>query len=348
MATPSILDLARQNQDVRAFLSLSAALGRDPLLIQASGGNTSIKDGGLLWVKASGKCLAAAVEQEIMVPVDLPAVRAAVGRGDADPVSAHVAAATSLRPSIETTLHALLPHRVVVHVHSVNALAWTTLADGRERVAGRLAGLNWAWVPYRRPGLPLTLAVREAAQAAPDILVLGNHGLVVGGSCADDTESRLREAEARLTVPGRPLPPAEPSTLAALAPGGYRLPLDPAIHGLATDPHVLAAARAGALYPDHVVFLGGEAPVASSRRPPAAAVSSYRDRYGAPPPYILVEGVGVLVADPAPFGVEEMLLCQAEVLSRVGPGAALRYLADDEVAELLNWDAETYRRTLSH
>lgn len=346
MAATSILDLARQNEDVRAFLSLSAALGRDPLLIQASGGNTSIKDGGHLWVKASGKCLIVATEQEIMVPVGLEAVRAAVERGDADPVAAHVAAATPLRPSIETTLHALLPHRVVVHVHSVNALAWTTLADGRERVAERLAGLNWAWVPYRRPGLPLTMAVREAAQAVPDILVLGNHGLVVGGSTAEETEAMLQEAEARLAVAGRPLPPAEMEALSALVIDGYRLPANPAIHGLATDPQVLAAARAGALYPDHVVFLGGEAPIASPKHQPTAVVSAYRARYGESPRYILVEGAGVLVADPTPFGVEDMLLCEVEVLSRIEPGSALRYLVDDEVAELLNWDAEKYRRTL--
>ena len=37
---------------------LSARIGRDPLLVQASSGNTSIKADRILWVKASGKWLA--------------------------------------------------------------------------------------------------------------------------------------------------------------------------------------------------------------------------------------------------------------------------------------------------
>ena len=36
------------------LVRLSARLGRDPLLVQASSGNTSIKLDGVLWIKASG------------------------------------------------------------------------------------------------------------------------------------------------------------------------------------------------------------------------------------------------------------------------------------------------------
>ena len=37
------------------LVRLSARVGRDPLLVQASSGNTSIKLEGVLWIKASGE-----------------------------------------------------------------------------------------------------------------------------------------------------------------------------------------------------------------------------------------------------------------------------------------------------
>ena len=36
---------------------LSARVGSDPLLVQAAGGNTSLKDKGVMWIKASGTWL---------------------------------------------------------------------------------------------------------------------------------------------------------------------------------------------------------------------------------------------------------------------------------------------------
>ena len=40
-----------------AFLAVSARIGGDIGLIQGAGGNTSLKDDGVLWIKASGRWL---------------------------------------------------------------------------------------------------------------------------------------------------------------------------------------------------------------------------------------------------------------------------------------------------
>ncbi len=48
------------NVEISALLELSARIGADPMLTQASTGNTSIKLDGVLWIKASGKWLARA------------------------------------------------------------------------------------------------------------------------------------------------------------------------------------------------------------------------------------------------------------------------------------------------
>ena len=53
--------------------AFSAELGRDPEQVQAAGGNTSLKEDGVLWVKASGLWLADALTRDIFVPVALDA-----------------------------------------------------------------------------------------------------------------------------------------------------------------------------------------------------------------------------------------------------------------------------------
>ena len=56
--------------ELAALVELSAYLGKQKLLVQASTGNTSIKIGRTLWIKAAGKWLANAADERMFVPVD--------------------------------------------------------------------------------------------------------------------------------------------------------------------------------------------------------------------------------------------------------------------------------------
>ncbi len=73
--------MRRDPSPIKRLLDLSARIGRDPLLVQASGGNTSIKLNGTLWIKASGKWLANADKEEILVPVRLAECLRCLERG---------------------------------------------------------------------------------------------------------------------------------------------------------------------------------------------------------------------------------------------------------------------------
>ena len=85
--------------DLVTLKAVSARLGADPLRIQGPGGNTSVKQGGAMWIKASGTELADAERREIFVEVDLGRMRAAL---DADAPEADqpalFAQAGALRP----------------------------------------------------------------------------------------------------------------------------------------------------------------------------------------------------------------------------------------------------------
>jgi len=69
---------ARDEKEFASLRDLSAGVGRDPLLVQASNGNTSIKLDGILWIKASGKWLARARQEEIFVPLGLTEVKGSI------------------------------------------------------------------------------------------------------------------------------------------------------------------------------------------------------------------------------------------------------------------------------
>ena len=329
------------------FRRLSAKIGRNRLLIQGGGGNTSTKQDGLLWVKGSGFWLAKAESENIFVALHLDALRQAVLDGKEVSLSLYMAGDSKLKPSIETTLHALMLQKVVLHVHSINAIAKAVVMGGEHYVSRLLDGLSWKWIPYRRPGMPLTLAIRDVVAESPDVLVLANHGLVVGGETCSEAEALLNEVETRLKNPERTAPKSDTKTIETLAESaGLRLPKHAMAHSLATDPANVRMTVGGALYPDHVVYLGPGVCVVQEGKSFSGAMNDYQTRYGINPLWTLVAEKGIAVSKDITPGGEEMLLALALVLNRIRPDARLSFLSDEEVNALLNWDAEKYRKSL--
>ncbi len=327
---------------------MSARVGKNILLVQGAGGNSSVKEADVLWVKASGTWLANAEDKDIFVPVSLSGARAALAQGS-ERMPLVAGAKTTLRSSIETSLHALMPHPVVLHVHSVNTIAWSARTDARGELAARLQGLAWRWLDYRHPGLPLALAVREISGHGPfDVLILGNHGLVVGAANCDGAEALVTEIEQRLALKTRDAAPPNHAALLGICAGtAYRLPQDPLCHKLATDPRSLAVATGGSLYPDHVVFLGPALPMLPESES-LAHMNARAEANGLPSPVaVLAGGKGAMIRKDAGPGAEAMLACLALVTSRLPLNAEVKYLSARDEQALLNWDAERYRQQMT-
>jgi rhamnose utilization protein RhaD (predicted bifunctional aldolase and dehydrogenase) len=233
----------------------------------------------------------------------------------------------------------------VLHVHAVNTIAWAARSDAPVELAKRLAGLAWAWLPYCRPGLPLTRAVAEAtAGRTPDILILGNHGLVVGGADCAAAEALMREAERRLAVPVRAAPAADRGRLdASCRETIYRPAAFAECHAIATDRHSVEIATGGTLYPDHIVFLG---PGARALRAGETIADIARSPDQPPPAFLLVPGAGTVLRTDLPAGAEPLLRCLGLVAARLPEGVRVTYIPAAEELALMNWDAEHYRKSL--
>jgi rhamnose utilization protein RhaD (predicted bifunctional aldolase and dehydrogenase) len=291
----------------------SARVGRNILLVQGAGGNSSIKHGDALWVKASGTWLADAADKEIFVPVSLSGARAALAAGDERMPLASGHPESQLRASIETSLHALMAHPVVLHVHSVNTIAWSVRSDAGDELVARLRGLRWRRLDYHHPGLPLAQAVSKSLALEPR------------GAAGTDGGSLHR----------------------ICAGSEYRLPQDPLCHTLGTDHHNFAIATKGSLYPDHVVFLGPALPVLSEGEDLTAKVALADARGYLPPVAVIVPGKGTVIRKDASAGAEAMLSCLALVTSRLPRNATIKYLTSRDEQALLNWDAEHYRQQMT-
>jgi rhamnose utilization protein RhaD (predicted bifunctional aldolase and dehydrogenase) len=287
---------------------LTARIGANPLLTQASSGNSSIKLGRVLWIKASGKWMVDAMRDDIFLPLYLAEVTEGCLRRDLDPSRRYPGA------SVETAMHAVLPHRVVVHVHSVNTIAWAIRQDAAVQFQQKLDGIPWQWVPYVASGLPLARAIEQAHSAQPDtnVFVLGNHGLVIGGESCNAVEDLLLEVERRLAVSPRQTHPADYSALEELCRGSrWELPDDDEIHALATDPVCRSILSGGVLYPCQAIFSNQQ--------------------------YLIVDGRGVLITASMTPAELAMLSGLAQVITRVDAHAPIRYLteADLETTESL-------------
>jgi rhamnose utilization protein RhaD (predicted bifunctional aldolase and dehydrogenase) len=336
--------------DLADLRQISARLGANPLLIQGPGGNTSVKQDEAMWIKASGTLLAEANDRNIFVEVDLPELNKAIERADpkADEPGEFARIPGGLRPSIETSLHAVFPHRVVLHVHCVNTIALAVREDATERLAERLGAFDWAFVPYAKPGARLAASTAQARSLTTNVIVLGNHGLIVAGESAtkaaellDAVVSEVRATPAPETAPDLERLSVVAGDSFAPAPSGHPL------HTVARSPVRLAAATGGSLYPDHVIFCGAGAIALQDEENADALVTRLRELGLTVPPFLLVTGAGALLRKDAGLGARALARCLGDVLTRIPEGAPLNYLTEGQTRELIDWDAEKYRQAIN-
>jgi rhamnose utilization protein RhaD (predicted bifunctional aldolase and dehydrogenase) len=242
-------------------------------------------------------------------------------------------------------MHVTLPHQVVLHVHSINTIAWAVREDAPAEIATRLDGLRWQWIPYVASGLPLAREIERVLAVRPDtdVLVLGNHGLVLGGKDCQAAEELLSEIERRLTIPARQAHPADYALLAELATDApWALPDDDAIHALATDPVSRKILEGGFLYPCQAIFSDASTPELFRAAAAPDLPEEWKDQYAARP-FLIIKGRGVVLNRAMTPAETAMLSGLAQVVQRIGPSARLRYLTEDEVAAGSSTVAYRYR-----
>jgi rhamnose utilization protein RhaD (predicted bifunctional aldolase and dehydrogenase) len=169
------------DRDLALRVYTTRLLGGDPRLVLHGGGNTSVKltatdlvgdNWDVLCVKGSGWDMA------VIEPAGLPAVklkpllkaRALDTLSDEDMVAlqrANLIDPGSPNPSVETLLHAFLPHRFVDHTHSTAVLAIVDQGEDSSALIAEVFGPKMGYVPYIKPGFDLAKAAAEMYDRDP-------------------------------------------------------------------------------------------------------------------------------------------------------------------------------------
>jgi rhamnose utilization protein RhaD (predicted bifunctional aldolase and dehydrogenase)/NAD(P)-dependent dehydrogenase (short-subunit alcohol dehydrogenase family) len=204
-------------RDLALRVYTTRLLGADPRLVLHGGGNTSVKtrmpdlmgrDVDVLCVKGSGADMA------VIEPAGLPGVRLAELRllrgrdamSDEEMVRvqrANLIDPMAPNPSVETLLHAFVPHKFVDHTHATAVLSLIDQPDGEGRAA-ELYKSRMGIVPYIMPGFALAKKAANVYEANPGAvgLILHKHGIFTFGDTAQDAYERMIEmvslAETRL------------------------------------------------------------------------------------------------------------------------------------------------------
>ncbi|MEA2922514.1 MAG: hypothetical protein QOF07_2477 [Bradyrhizobium sp.] len=193
-------------RDLALRVYTTRLLGQDPRLVLHGGGNTSVKtrradlngeDVDVLCVKGSGWDMGS------IEPAGLPAVRLAPllklrardTLSDEEMVRlqrANLIDPAAPNPSVETLLHAFIPHKFVDHTHSTAVLALTDQPDG-EALCREVYGARVGYVPYVMPGFGLAKAAAQVFDADPSVegLVLVKHGIFSFGGDAREAYERM-------------------------------------------------------------------------------------------------------------------------------------------------------------
>jgi rhamnose utilization protein RhaD (predicted bifunctional aldolase and dehydrogenase)/NAD(P)-dependent dehydrogenase (short-subunit alcohol dehydrogenase family) len=283
-------------QELALRIYSTRLLGREPKLVLHGGGNTSVKarvkdlldeDVDVLCVKGSGWDMAS------IEPAGMPAVRLAAllklrsrsAMPDDEMVRLQRAALIdphSPNPSVETLLHAFIPHKFVDHTHATAVLSLIDQTDS-DVLCAETFGQRLGFVPYVMPGFALAKKAAEVFEKAPAVegLILDKHGIFTFGDDAREAYERMIEfvtlAEERLRkkgnakLPGAKLPDriAAVSDVAPIIRGvctlrdvfsegaHKRLVLDfrsnDTILNYVNGKDVKRYARAGLITPDHVI-----------------------------------------------------------------------------------------------
>jgi rhamnose utilization protein RhaD (predicted bifunctional aldolase and dehydrogenase)/NAD(P)-dependent dehydrogenase (short-subunit alcohol dehydrogenase family) len=386
-------EAAKRSSDLDLRVYSSRLLGRDDTLVLHGGGNTSVKvrernvvgeEEEILYVKGSGWDLET-IEVNGFAPVRMAhLLKLAQLETLSDPqmvneLAAHVTRAGAPAPSVETILHAVIPHKFVDHTHADALLAITNTDDGEARVR-ELYGDDVIIVPYAMPGFELArvCAQRIQAELKPSTIgmVLLKHGIFSFGATADESYARMislvDRAENYLKQRGAwELPDGEEHG----APGLLRLDLAalrrdiaetaafPVILSTDSNPRSLAFARAnkvreisqrGPATPDHILrtkrlpMLG---------RAVAEYAAAYREYFARNAPHAkdaktMLDPAPRVVLDPE-FGLgtvgrsareaaiaRDLYSHTIEVIERAEALGGYRALSEEELFEFEYWDLE--------
>ncbi len=355
---------------MQGFIQISKYAGMRNDLAQAGGGNTSMKpDDHIMLVKSSGIQLADVSEENGYSKVDYQLIVNYFQeniKADGESVLTEEAGKELLakaqieggRASIETFLHAVTG-KYTLHSHPTLVNILTARAGGIDAL--RMLFPDAVFVPYKKPGAALAEAYyrefckKQAQGADGSVIFLANHGLVVSGDSAErvieGTEEVLQKIAAYLQVSYEAYPNATKlwrafSDIPGLADKIVYLSENNSLTREGAAQAVLKEETWNhAFCPDCIVY-GSKKPLFLADDFTRKDVISFIEKNGIPAMVCYQERFYILAESVKKAQEIENVMSFAAQVQAANLSQGMNYLSEGQQDELLNWDAEKYRRRL--
>ncbi len=352
--------------EIRDFVEISKYAGERFDLVQAGGGNSSVKlETGEMLIKASGFILSDMAENSGYSKVDTKKV-ASIVKNDTIVTETDKRKRESLtgtlvqeatldkinRPSIETLLHSFL-YKYTLHTHPIVVNMIVIQKEWKSILSSIFKDKDIALVSYKTPGIELALELDKTLKifkAMPNIIFLQNHGLIVTSPHKQDiqrlTEQVLEKIENYLKV--------DMSRYKLTNKISYLLNTvqkNSNIAYLSGDSYLKEQLRKNQelflqtpFCPDSLVFCGVSAVVIHDLFD-IASLESYKEKYFELPKVVIFENKLFFIAPNIKKAkeIEEVTKFHIMVLEQ-SVKSDKNFLELEELAYLSNWEAEKYRQ----
>ncbi len=360
----------------KQLIETSKVYGSNSDMVLVGGGNTSVKDDEIMYVKASGYALGT-IDETGFVKMDMRAMRAIWDKSYpsdteereelvlSDMMAARCEGETA-RPSVEALLHSLLKDPFVIHMHPALVNGLTCSQKGEETMR-RLFGIRASWIPLVNPGYILAKTVKDAIAVHeeqyhiyPDMIFLQNHGVFVSG----DSLVRINAIyEEIMDILGKELMRTPELTSividtkrsdivrTAIGCECFAIYNRELVRFLLNEQTFTPLSSS--FTPDHIVYSGFRPlwiseEVFSTDDPESEiqqSIASFREEHGAPAKVIAVQNTGVFAVSE---NARDLYLDTVKVAVYTESFGGLQFMDDGQIDFIRNWEVEKYRAKMSN
>jgi len=363
---------------LQKLTEMSNRYGANEAYVLAGGGNTSYKEDGVMYVKASGTRLAD-ITLEQFVRMDMAKLKSMLimdypkeddareAAALADMFAARLQGEEAKRPSVEAILHALFPYKFVLHVHPPLVNGLTCGIEG-ERICGELFGDSSVWIGLVKPGYILSTICNAAFEERqiktgeyPKIAIMQNHGIFVAADSVEEIDEIMTGVMAKLESKVK----QQPDFLPVDVDKSKLWDIIPALRMLYSNEGRAVAtfcANKQVAYfmenetnfstlvkpftPDHIVYCKDEPLFIAEDDDISKVFIDYVDRKGFAPKVIGIQGLGFVAigASKKEAEIAKLLFLDAMKISvYTGSFGGILPLTADFTEFILNWEIEQYR-----
>ena len=176
-------------ENIKDYITISNSIGERFDLVQAGGGNTSIKIDDIIYIKSSGCNLTELDLNKNYIGLKYKNInnklallkdekKEIIEKESNNIINNNIIFLKRYKPSIETTLHCITPYKYTIHIHSIQFNRISALPNCKNILSNIFN--KFFYLEYTTPGIKIYFKMLNRYKDE-NIIFLKNHGIVITG-----------------------------------------------------------------------------------------------------------------------------------------------------------------------